>query len=49
VYRTEIDASGFGWYNVEFIAKHLAPRLNLRPNQIKIGLPVGRLVVMVRA
>jgi len=26
VYRTEIDATGFGWYNVEFMAKHLAPR-----------------------
>ncbi len=37
VYRTEIDASGFGWYNIEFIAKHLAPRFNLRPNQIKIA------------
>src|SRR6201988_5550916 len=37
VYRTEIDATGFGWYNVEFIAKHLAPRLNLRPNQIKVA------------
>ena len=37
VYRTEIDATGFGWYNVEFIAKHLAPRLNLRPNQLKIA------------
>src|SRR5712692_9884482 len=37
VYRTEIDASGFGWYNVEFIAKHLAPRLNLKPNQLKIA------------
>src|SRR6266702_5842067 len=37
VYRTEIDATGFGWYNVEFIAKHLAPRLNLKPNQIKIA------------
>jgi len=37
VYRTEIDASGLGWYNVEFIAKHLAPRFNLRPNQIKIA------------
>ncbi|MGH7309100.1 MAG: ABC transporter substrate-binding protein [Candidatus Rokuibacteriota bacterium] len=36
-FRTEIDATGFGWYNVEFIAKHLAPRLNLRPNQIKIA------------
>src|SRR6266849_1029298 len=37
VYRTEIDATGFGWYNIEFIAKHLAPRFNLRPNQLKIA------------
>ena len=37
VYRTEIDATGFGWYNIEFIAKHLAPKLNLKPNQIKIA------------
>jgi branched-chain amino acid transport system substrate-binding protein len=37
VFRTEIDATGFGWYNVEFIAKHLAPRFNLRPNQVKIA------------
>jgi branched-chain amino acid transport system substrate-binding protein len=37
VYRTEIDATGFGWYNVEFIAKHLAPRFHLKPNQLKIA------------
>jgi branched-chain amino acid transport system substrate-binding protein len=37
VYRTEIDATGFGWYNVEFIAKHLAPRFNLKPNQLKVA------------
>jgi len=37
VFRTEIDATGFGWYNVEFIAKHLAPRFNLQPNQIKVA------------
>jgi branched-chain amino acid transport system substrate-binding protein len=37
VYRTEIDATGFGWYNIEFIVKHLAPRLNLKPNQLKIA------------
>ncbi len=36
-FRTEIDATGFGWYNVEFIAKHLAPRFNVRPNQLKIA------------
>ena len=37
VYRTEIDATGFGWYNIEFIVKHLAPRFNLKPNQLKIA------------
>jgi branched-chain amino acid transport system substrate-binding protein len=37
VYRTEIDATGFGWYNIEFIAKHLAPRLNKKPNELKIA------------
>jgi len=37
VFRTEIDATGFGWYSIEFIAKHLAPRFNLRPNQLKIA------------
>jgi branched-chain amino acid transport system substrate-binding protein len=37
VYRTEIDATGFGWYNVEFIAKHLAPRFNKKPNELKIA------------
>ena len=37
VYRTEIDATGFGWYNIEFIVKHLAPRFNLKPGQLKIA------------
>ncbi|HEU5195717.1 MAG TPA: ABC transporter substrate-binding protein, partial [Methylomirabilota bacterium] len=37
VYRTEIDATGFGWYNIEFIVKHLAPRFNLKPNELKIA------------
>ena len=37
VYRTEIDATGFGWYNIEFIVKHLAPRFNVKPNQLKIA------------
>ena len=37
VYRTEIDATGFGWYNIDFIAKHLAPRFNLKPNQLKVA------------
>jgi len=37
VFRTEIDGTGFGWYNIEFVAKHLAPRFNQKPNQIKIA------------
>jgi len=37
VFRTEIDGTGFGWYNIEFIAKHLAPRFNMKSNQIKIA------------
>src|SRR5215472_13456463 len=37
VFRTEIDATGFGWYDVEFIAKHLAPRFNMKPSQIKVA------------
>src|SRR5437879_11454348 len=36
VFRTEIDATGFGWYNIEFIAKHLAPRFNMKANALKI-------------
>ena len=37
VFRTEIDGTGFGWYNIEFIAKHLAPRFNAKPNQLKVA------------
>ena len=37
VFRTEIDATGFGWYNIEFIAKHLAPRFNIKVNALKIA------------
>jgi branched-chain amino acid transport system substrate-binding protein len=37
VFRTEIDGIGFGWYNVEFIAKYLAPRLGKKPNEIRIA------------
>ncbi len=36
-FRTEIDGTGFGWYNIEFIAKHLAHRFNMKPNQLKIA------------
>jgi len=37
VFRTEIDGTGFGWYNVEFIAKHLAHRFTMLPNQLKVA------------
>ena len=37
VYRTEIDGNGFGWYNVEFIAKYLAPKLGKKPGELKIA------------
>lgn len=37
VFRTEIDGTGFGWYGVEFIVKHLAPRFKVKPNQLKIA------------
>lgn len=37
VFRTEIDGTGFGWYNVEFIAKYLAPRFGLARGQLKVA------------
>jgi branched-chain amino acid transport system substrate-binding protein len=37
IYRTEIDGTGFGWYNIEFIAKHLAHRLGKEPNELRIA------------
>jgi len=37
VFRTEIDGTGFGWYNIEFIAKYLAPRLGKKPSELKIA------------
>src|SRR5215510_3182560 len=37
VFRTEIDGTGFGWYNVEFIAKHLAHRLGKKTNELKVA------------
>ncbi|HSL48413.1 MAG TPA: ABC transporter substrate-binding protein [Candidatus Deferrimicrobiaceae bacterium] len=37
VFRTEIDATGFGWYNVEFIAKHLAHRLGKKQNELRVA------------
>lgn len=37
VFRTEIDGTGFGWYDIEFIAKYLAPRLGKKPSELKIA------------
>ncbi|HYY61071.1 MAG TPA: ABC transporter substrate-binding protein [Burkholderiales bacterium] len=37
VFRTEIDGIGFGWYNIEFIAKYLAPRLGKKPSELRIA------------
>src|SRR5947207_14635825 len=37
VFRTEIDGTGFGWYNVEFIAKHLAHRLGKKPRELRVA------------
>src|SRR5262245_29963651 len=37
VFRTEIDGTGFGWYNIEFIAKHLSPQLGKKPNELRIA------------
>jgi branched-chain amino acid transport system substrate-binding protein len=37
VFRTEIDGNGFGWYNIEFIAKHLAQRLGKKTSELKIA------------
>jgi branched-chain amino acid transport system substrate-binding protein len=37
VFRTEIDGIGFGLYNVEFIAKYLAPRLGKKPSELRIA------------
>ncbi len=36
-YRTEIDANGFGWYMVEFTAKYLAPKLGMKPSDLKVA------------
>ncbi|MGH7279254.1 MAG: ABC transporter substrate-binding protein, partial [Candidatus Rokuibacteriota bacterium] len=36
VFRTEIDANGFGWYMVEFAVKYLAPKLNMKPSQLRV-------------
>ncbi len=37
VFRTEIDGTGFGWYTVEFIAKHLAHRLGKKTSELKVA------------
>src|SRR5207248_9106225 len=35
--RRSSDLIGFGWYNVEFIAKYLAPRLGKKPAELRIA------------
>src|SRR5207245_5685996 len=37
VFRTEIDGTGFGWYNVEFIATHLAHRLRKKTTELRVA------------
>jgi branched-chain amino acid transport system substrate-binding protein len=37
VFRTEIDGIGFGWYNIEFIAKYVAQRLGKKTGELKIA------------
>src|SRR5438067_5927344 len=37
VFRTEIDGIGFGWYNIEFVAKYLAQRLGKKPSELRIA------------
>jgi branched-chain amino acid transport system substrate-binding protein len=37
VFRTEIDGTGFGWYNIEFIATYLAPQLGKKPHELRIA------------
>jgi branched-chain amino acid transport system substrate-binding protein len=37
VFRTEIDGIGFGWYNIEFVAKYLAAKLGKKPSELKIA------------
>ena len=37
VFRTEIDGTGFGWYNIEFVAKYLAAKLGKKPSELKIA------------
>ena len=36
-FRTEIDGTGFGWYNIEFAAKYLAAKLGKKPSELKIA------------
>lgn len=37
VFRTEIDGTGFGWYTIEFIAKHLAHRVGKKTSELRIA------------
>ncbi|MFQ5973147.1 MAG: ABC transporter substrate-binding protein [Alphaproteobacteria bacterium] len=35
-FRTEIDGIGFGWYQVEFAVKYVAPRLGKKPSDLRV-------------
>src|SRR2546428_11687493 len=42
VFRTEIDATGFGWDNIQVILQDPTPRLNTKPDPLQIAfLPEG--------
>ena len=36
-FRTEIDGIGFGWYQVEFAVKYVAPRLGKKPSELRVA------------
>ncbi len=37
VFRTEIDANGFGWYMVEFTARYLAEKMGKKPSELRVA------------
>ena len=37
VFRTEIDANGFGWYNIEFIRDTLHKKLGIELKDLKVA------------
>ena len=49
VFRTEIDGTGFGWYNIEFIAKYLAAELGKKPSELQASPTSPRIPRTARA